>query len=141
MDWKDLSAISHYQTAVSIQHALEAGHMEEAKNGIMELIDALSRSEKRALRSQLIRLMLHVIKWKSQPKQRSRSWRASIYNSRREIKNIQEETPSLTNQVISTLWDDCLKAALLEAEGEMNETPTVSELGWEEVFETEYSLF
>src|SRR5450432_3997469 len=101
MKWQDLSATSHYQTAVAVEEALERGEIDDAKAGIQELIDALSRSEKRALRSQLIRLMLHIIKWKTQPERRSVSWCVSILSARREIEDIQEDTPSLTRSVIN----------------------------------------
>jgi hypothetical protein len=71
MDWQELSSTSHYQTAMAIKQALQRGNVQEAITGIEELIEALSRSDKRALKSQLIRLMMHIIKWKSQPKKRS----------------------------------------------------------------------
>jgi hypothetical protein len=53
MNWKELAIESHYQTAVTIKQELVKGDVEEAKIGIEELIEALGRSEKRALRSQL----------------------------------------------------------------------------------------
>ncbi len=140
MNWQELSVNSHYQTAVAVQHALQCGNIQEAGYGIAELIEALSRSEKRALKNQLIRLMMHIIKWKSQPERRSRSWLASIYNARREIRDIQKETPSLNRNVISEMWDDCLSAAILDAEGEMNKASEISELSWKEVFEEEYRI-
>ena len=62
MKWQDLATTSHYQTAVAVEAALDRGEIDDAKVGIQELIDALARAEKRALRSQLIRLMMHVIK-------------------------------------------------------------------------------
>jgi hypothetical protein len=57
--------------------------------GLEELIDALSRSERRALESHLMRLMQHVITWKCQPDLRSRSWVNTIANARESI----AETP------------------------------------------------
>ena len=136
--WQELSTISPYQTAVAVQHELQQGHLDEATAGTKELIDALSRSEKRALKSQLIRLMLHVIKWKSEPAKRSRSWAATIYNAREEIADIQEETPSLKDAVIREMWAKCFRAAKREAEGEINQTVQVSGLSWEEVFVEQY---
>src|SRR5438128_1626054 len=100
MDWQQLSTTSHYQTAVAVEEALKRGDTVEAAAGIQELIDALARSERRALRSQLKRLMAHVIKWKTQPKKRSPSWRATIHDARYEIGEIQEETPTLNKEVI-----------------------------------------
>ena len=82
MNWKELAITSHYQTAVAIQNELRQGNIEDSAIGIEELINALSRSEKRALRSQLTRLMMHIIKWYIQPTHRSRSWLISIENAR-----------------------------------------------------------
>ncbi len=136
INWQELSTTSHYQTAVAVQHELQNDNIHEATAGIQELIDALSRSEKRALKSHLIRLMMHIITWKSQPEKRTQSW--VIYNAREEIADIQEETPSLTNIVIQEMWEKCFRAAKRGAEGEMSQKSQVSELSWEEVFEELY---
>jgi hypothetical protein len=133
MNWQELSATSHYKTALAIHDELQLGNSLEADKGIKELINALSRSEKRALKSQLIRLMKHIIKWKTQPDYRSRSWIATIHNARVEIKDIQEETPSLNNEVIKQLWNECLSAAVVEAEDEMRQETKIQELSWQEV--------
>lgn len=140
MKWQELSAISHYKVALAIHRELHEGNIKEVENGIMELIEALSRSEKRAMKSQVIRLMKHVIKWKSQPEKHSRSWVATICHARSEIRDIQEETPSLTDDVIRQMWQDCLYSAIAEAEDDMNQDVTISDLSWTEVFEKEYSL-
>jgi hypothetical protein len=140
MNWQELSATSHYQTATEIKDKLQEGNVQEATIGIEELIEALARSEKRAMKNQLIRLMMHIIKWKSQPEKRSRSWSASIQNAKEEILDIQEEIPSLTDAVILEMWEKCFRAAKREAEGEMNRKSQVSELSWQEVFENQYEL-
>lgn len=140
MDWQELSATSHYQTALEIEQELEKGNVEEASTGLKKLIEALGRSEKRALKSHLTRLMAHIIKWKTQPVKRSRSWVATIYNARDEIKDIQEETPSLTNDMIEEIWNKCLQSANREAEADMNQDSSVSELNWQEVFEEDYRI-
>jgi hypothetical protein len=140
VNWARLSAESHYQVAVEIERALLQGDLDEVEAGIKELINALGRSEKRALKSQLIRLMTHIIKWKAQPERRSYGWVATIYNAREEIADIRAETPSLTDDVIKTMWDACLLAATREAEGEMNLRSNVSALSCEEVFEEEYEV-
>jgi hypothetical protein len=140
MNWQELSAASHYKTALAVQHELQQGNTREADEGIRELINALSRSEKRALKSQLVRLMKHIIKWQSQPDLQSRSLVANIHNARVEIQDIKEETPSLNDNILRQLWDACLSQAIVEAEDEMRQETTVSALSWEEVFETSYTL-
>jgi hypothetical protein len=140
MDWQELSTTSHYQTAVAIEEELQKGNVNEAATGLKELIEALGRSEKRALRSHLIRLMAHVIKWKTQPEKRSHSWIATIYNAREEITDIQSETPSLKDSVIKEMWDKCFLAAQREAEGDMNRRSPISQLSWKEIFDDQYEL-
>ena len=140
VNWARLSAESHYQVAVEIERALLQRDFDEAEAGIKELINALGRSEKRALKSHLIRLMAHVVKWKTQPERRSYSWVASIYNAREEIADIQAETPSVTEDAIREIWEASLRAATREAEGEMNQKSTISSLSWQEVFEDEYEM-
>jgi len=140
MNWQDLSSTSHYKTALAVKNELDAGNLSEATMGIEALIQALSRSEKRALKSQLVRLMLHIIKWQSQPERRSLSWIASIMDARDEIADIQEETPSLTNHVIEELWDKAFIIAKRDAQAEMVKQSTVTSVSWQAVFEDEYEL-
>jgi hypothetical protein len=139
-NWQNLACESHYQTAVGVEEALRRGDISEATAGIQELIDALSRSDKRALKSHLTRLMTHVLKWRCQPEKRSRRCRATIRNSRREIADLQEDTPSLSRAVIEAMWLDCLETAREEAEGEMNQEVAMDRLSWEEVFEANVDL-
>ncbi|KEI68346.1 hypothetical protein A19Y_3591 [Planktothrix agardhii NIVA-CYA 126/8] len=101
----------------------------------------MGRSDKRALRSQLIRLMAHVIKWKCQPQKRTSSWSTTILSARNEIEAIQEDTPSLNRNTIDLIWDKCFEKAVKEAETEMNQKCSLISLSWQEVFEEEYSLF
>jgi hypothetical protein len=84
--------------------------------------------------------MAHVIKWRPQPDKRSRSWRATIHNARREIDGIQEETPSLNRPYILSIWQECLETAKEDAEAEMDQESGVSRLSWKDVFEKEYDL-
>ena len=140
MNWRELTATSHYQSAVAIARELAAGNVREASVGLEELIDAVARSERRALRSQLIRLMVHVLKWNDQPRRRSRSWAVTILQAREEIAAIREEVPSLTRAVVEGTWDSCLQAARRQAEAEIGRSVAGVEPSWDEVFEVEYKL-
>ena len=140
MNWQTLSTHSHYKTAVAIQTELEQGHLQEAALGIEELIVALSRSEKRALKSQLVRLMLHIIKWQSQPERRSWSWVASIKDARDEIADIQDENPCLNDTVIESLWEKAFVMAKRDAQAEMGKKSDVQSVSWQEAFGYEYEL-
>ena len=139
-NWAELAAFSHYRTATAIRDTLRTGDLHEATVGIEELIDAMGKSERRALQSQLERLMKHIIKWQVQPRKRSRSWRRSIVQARKAIREIQEDTPSLTDNAIRGLWDRALGAAYDEAQDEVGIDFPLLVLTWEEVFEQDYVL-
>ncbi|MEG3936799.1 DUF29 domain-containing protein [Microcoleus sp. S36b_A3] len=140
-DWDWLAVCSHYQTAVTVQTLLKEGKSMEATAGLESLIEAMGRTEKRALKSQLIRLMLHIIKWKSQPQKQTTSWAISILSARREIEDIQEEVPSLNREFIASIWDKSFQAAVKEANTEMRKVECqLTSLSWSEVFEDEYNL-
>lgn len=142
VDWELLALTDHYDTAVAIRDALREGDVDGATEGIEELIDALSRSDERALESRLIRLMQHIIKWKVQPEGRSPSWAATIREQRRQIRRLQSRSPRFTDRYIQdTLWDDCYAGGLNEAAAEMNrEHIEAVPLSWDEVFESPYTL-
>ena len=115
------------------------GDMEEMQTGAEELTEALGRSEERAFKSQMTRLMMHIIKWKIEPQRRSRSWVVSIENARIEIADILEYEPYLKPK-IPILWEKCFKRACRVAEKETGIRPGIEELSRKEVFEDEYLL-
>lgn len=139
-EWKDLAATSHYLTALKIQDALNENELEEARHGIEELIASMSRSDKRAIKSLLVVLMKHVIKWKSQQQTRSVSWIVTIRNARREIAALREDTPSITQSVIESYWEQAFQSAKEDAEAEMGQASLVQSLSWDDVFVENYSL-
>jgi hypothetical protein len=140
IDWKELVTTSHLETVKAIQRELEKGHIDEVEEGLSLLMQSMSKQEKRAVRSQLIRLMKHIIKWKSQPEKRSTSWVASIVNARHEIEEEKEFEPSITDDYIRSVWEKCLSKAIVEAEADMNKKSAIRELSWDEVFNEDYSL-
>jgi Tfp pilus assembly pilus retraction ATPase PilT len=139
-DWKMMAINSHFQTAEAAQILLQQGQTEEAKVALNALVEAMSRSERQALKSQLTRLMMHIIKWQTQPNKRSRSWIVSILDARDAIEESQEEMPSLNREFIESLWAQALIKANRKAEAEMNCKSSISSLTWKEVFEDDYLL-
>ena len=140
-DWQWLAMTDHYHTAVAIREALEEGDVDDATAGLEELIDALSRSEERALESHLICLMQHIIKWRAQPERRSRSWIATIREARKRVRQLQTRYPRFTDQRILELWDDCFDSGVNEAEKDMNqEVANPLAITWHDAFEAEYRL-
>lgn len=138
-DWEWLAAGSEYLAAVAVRELLQEGKSMEAYEGLAFLIESMGKSKKLALRSQLVRLMSHVIKWKCQPERRSSSWSITIRSARWEIEEIQEEVPILNRDYIDSVWDKCFVRALREAQMEMGRKKCqIASLDWAEVFEEEY---
>lgn len=70
---------------------------------LVEEMEDLSKSEKRGISSQLIRLLLHLLKWEYQPQRRSDSWLDSITDSRLQIELAIKDSPSLKNYPLQEL--------------------------------------
>lgn len=67
---------------------------------LVEEIESLGRSEKRAVKSYLAILLLHLLKWQYQPEHQSRSWKNSINNARDELAELLKENPSLKDDFL-----------------------------------------
>ncbi len=145
-DWGYLAASSHYVLAKEIKFSLQEGDMEDALEGLDELIDSMSKIAIREMRSHLLIIMTHILKWKYQPQKRSRSWYKSIMNARFEIEDVKDETPTVTDKAIKLEWDKVFLKAIRKASEEMKLTDAEERkfnpeiLTWEEVFEKIYYL-
>ncbi len=62
---------------------------------LAEEIESVGASEKREVRSRLMRICQHLLKWKYQPERQSRSWEATIFVHRRDLQGLFEDSPSL----------------------------------------------
>ncbi len=143
-DWEELTTRSQLDTVEAIRQLVEEEEYEEALQGLDELYDTMSKSEKRALGSQLARLMAHILKWKYQPEKRSMSWVKTISSARFEIHKTQEFTPSLNDAYIRSIWEDCFRDGITLAKAEMGlrrkDQFEPVPLTWKEVFEDDYLL-
>jgi hypothetical protein len=124
-DWEALAFTSHYATAVAIKEALEAGAGADAMQGLEELIEALSRSDERAIKHHLVRLMQHIIKWHVQPDRRGASWAATIREQRQQVRDLQEEPPRFTDERLRSWWPRLLQSAHNDAESDMNQASPI----------------
>jgi hypothetical protein len=66
---------------------------------LAEEVEELRKSERKAVRSQLRRLMSHLLKWHYQPRRRSDSWLETITDARRLLADDLEDSPSLAREL------------------------------------------
>ena len=84
---------------------------------LIEEIEDMGRSERRRLESNLIVLLLHLLKWQYQPERRSGSWESSIIEHRRRIKKALKESPSLKlypEKIFAESYTEAVKQAKAE---------------------------
>jgi hypothetical protein len=144
IDWQEMVATSHLDTVNAIRRLLEEQEYNEAQEALDELYNAMANAERRALSSQLTRLMMHVLKWRYQADKRSTSWVRTIVSARQEIRSLRKYMPSFTREYIESIWEETFDDAIGAAKAEMNlsrkDKFEPAALTWEEVFEDEYLL-
>ncbi len=84
---------------------------------LIDEIESMGRSEKRALKSRLAVLLMHLLKWQYQPAFRGTSWTVTIRNQRWEISELLEDNPSLNPWATDTMLE-AYKQARLNAQTE-----------------------
>lgn len=86
----------YYQWLTETAYLLSEGRVSELDMpNLLDEIEAMGKSQKRAIASCLKVLLLHLLKWQYQPERRTGSWQSSIRNARLGILDRIEESPSL----------------------------------------------
>jgi hypothetical protein len=75
---------------------LQAGRLDELDiTNLIEELDSLGKQQRQELRNRLGVLLGHLLKWRYQPEDRSKSWFYTIQEQRQKIQDHLEENPSL----------------------------------------------
>lgn len=86
---------------------------------IIEEIEDMGRSERRSLKSNLVVVLTHLLKWQYQPQYRGGSWKGSIVEHRRRIREALKDSPSLKpylEEVFAECYLDAVEQASAETE-------------------------
>jgi Domain of unknown function DUF29 len=127
------------EVLTTIYKAINEGDVSDGLLGIEELILQMSNSQDHQLESRLIILMMHILKWKTQ--QPTRSWYKTIRTQRRAIERLLAKAPRFTKaRLLEDFWPKALEYAIIEATDEMDQSPAVTQLSWEDVFAVDYQL-
>lgn len=79
----------------TVEHLRRGDHNEIDWDNLIEEIEDMGRSERHRLESNLVVVLLHLLKWQYQSEKRSGSWEASILEHRRRIRKALQTSPSL----------------------------------------------
>jgi len=112
---------------------LRSGRFDEVDmENVAEEIASLGKAERKAVRSQLQRLMMHKIKQQIQPERESKSWSASIAEARQAILEDLEDSPSLRlhlQQNLRKIYHRAVELALIETR--LDHAPMRDECPWD----------
>ncbi|MBD2105523.1 DUF29 domain-containing protein [Nodosilinea sp. FACHB-13] len=90
---------------------LKAGRLAEVDiANLLEELNDMGRSEKQALTSNLIVVLMHLLKYAYQPGQRSNSWRFTLKEHRRRLQEALGTSPSLMDY-FEQIFADCYQEA------------------------------
>ena len=101
----------------SIEKLRSGNYVNVDWENLIEELEDMGRSERRSLESNLIVVLLHLLKWQYQPELRSGSWESSIIEHRRRIKKALKESPSL-KRYFETILSECYTEAVKQAKAE-----------------------
>lgn len=97
---------------------LRRGHFAEVDlQNVAEEIEDLGKSERSAVRSQLRRMLVHLVKSRIQPERSGASWRASVAGARAEILDHFGDSPSLRKHAeanLQRIYREAVELALVE---------------------------
>lgn len=110
-------------------------------DNLIEEIEDMSRRERKSLKSNLIVVLLHLLKWQYQPERRSGSWRSSLREHRRRINEDLQDSPSL-RPYLQAVFDECYTNARAQAADEtemsLDTFPAKSPYSSEQVLNPDY---
>ncbi len=120
-----LTAKKLYETDFNLWLEETANLLKEGKlerldiENLLEEIEGMSRREKEALESNLIRVLQHLLKWHYQPNKRTPSWAYTINEHSRRLNKSLKNSPSLKpyfDAVFDECYQEACKAAALETQ-------------------------
>jgi hypothetical protein len=110
-------------------------------DNIAEELETMGRSEKRELVSRLSVLIAHLLKWRHQAARRSRSWKNTVATQRLDIKELLEDSPSLSYELEEPLARAYSKAVLLaeqETGIDRKMFPACCPFSWQELLDEDF---
>ncbi|MBW4528053.1 MAG: DUF29 domain-containing protein [Phormidium tanganyikae FI6-MK23] len=111
---------------------------------LLDEIEDMPKRERRSLESNLVVVLLHLLKWQYQFSQRSGSWSGSIIEHRRRIRKALRDSPSLKRyleEVLEECYESAVQQASAETELPIGEFPKECPYSIAEVLEADLSSF
>jgi hypothetical protein len=108
--------------------ALRDGHLDRLdRANLIEFLTAMALRDLRELKSRLVVLYAHILKFRIQPEKASRSWRLTVLEQQRAIRAILESLPSLkrrADDILREVYPDAVKAASIDTGTDSKSIPS-----------------
>ncbi len=108
---------------------------------VAEELESMGKSQQNELLSRLRVLLAHLLKWQSQPKLRSGSWKATIMEQRLQIIQLLETSPSLKHRLaerIAEAYPKALKLATTETNLPKQTFPETCPYSFEQILDEDF---
>ncbi|MEB3310667.1 MAG: DUF29 domain-containing protein [Snowella sp.] len=108
---------------------------------LIDELEDMGRSEKRAIYSNLKILLMHLLKYRYQSSKRSKSWRSTIREHRQRIQRAFKESPSLQGyfqEILTEAYQDARELAADETELSFCTFPENCPFSTEEILNSDY---
>lgn len=108
---------------------------------LIEEIEDMGRSERQALESNLIQVLMHLLKWRYQKNKRTNSWRYSIIEHRDRLARAFRDSPSLKghfNQILESCYQTARKFASEQTGMDIGIFPKALPFTKEEILDLDY---
>jgi hypothetical protein len=110
---------------------IRSGRLTEVDpNTLAEYLTDMARRDRREVFSRLVVLLSHLLKWEYQPDHRPRSWRGTILEQQRELRQLLE-SGTLRSHATAVLADAYAEARKQAAETGLARAAFPEECGWD----------
>ena len=106
-----------YAWAQATATLIRAGKWHEVDaTSVAEEVESVGASEYRAVSSAIYQILVHLLKWRHQPRRRGRSWQSSLVEHRNRVQRGLRRAPSLAQEILAMILEEypaaCRKASV-----------------------------
>ena len=131
-----------YAWVVEQVAALRSGQTQRLDiENLAEVIEDMARSLRRAVKSTLTIILIHLLKYRYQAERPTNSWRATIREHRRRVRDELADSPSLRpyiEQILDGCYQDPREAAADESHLPVPTFPTACPFALEEALDRDF---
>ncbi|WP_286395248.1 DUF29 domain-containing protein [Pseudanabaena mucicola] len=128
-----------YAWTLEQSRLLQSGNLQDLDiENLVEEIESLGKQQRQELRNRLGVLIGHLLKWAYQPEKRSKSWRSTIREQRKEVLELLKENPSLKSylpEAITSAHESGLALVVRETPLDYEDLPVECPFSLEQIFD------